>query len=80
MHPRRVAGGDTLRGSTSNVRGSTDGREAQSAVSARNTSLKRKPREQAMAYLKPDEIRSDAVSVQIDSRGRVHMVTYRIDN
>ena len=77
MHPRRKAGGDELRSYTSQQRGSTDGRFAQSASDAKNTRMTPAPRETSSTFLLPSEIREGATSVTIDGRGRIVMVTYR---
>ncbi len=76
-HRRRSPGGDNVRGYVSNERGRTNGKDAQSAASGKTTSMKRKPREHAAAYLKPEEIRPDAAAIDVDSRGRVRMVIYK---
>lgn len=76
MSRRKIAGGDTLR-AVENVKGSTQGKRAQSAVSATQTSLKRKPRTSASMYLRPNEI-GDATHVQTTKNGKhVKMIVYR---
>jgi hypothetical protein len=76
----RKADGDAMRSHVSNVKGASDGKAAQSAVSATSTRNVRKPRTSARAYLKPDEVRQPPAGyvalVHTDSRGRITRVDY----
>lgn len=53
---KKHAGGDILRGIV-NQRGSTQGRSAQSVVSAKGTRNRRPPRVKVATYILPSEVR-----------------------
>lgn len=74
---KRQPGGDNLRTGRESRKGETDGRNAQSVVTGKNTRMTRPPRTQAQAYLLPSEVPDNAETVHVDKFGRVHMVTYR---
>lgn len=73
---KKQAGGDSLRGVSSNVRGSTDGKQAQSVVSAKQTTYRRKSRVFAATYILPTEVRDGWKVMHVDKRGHIVRVDY----
>ena len=77
---KRQTDGDAMRIHVSNVKGSTDGRAAQSAVPATTTRRNRKPRTVAKAYILPSEVRDApegyVAIVHTTKRGSITRVDY----
>jgi hypothetical protein len=76
----RKADGDAIRSHVRNVRGSTDGRDAQSAIPAMSSRRGRKPRTAAAVFILPDAVKPPppgyVAKVYSDARGRITRVDY----